>query len=1156
MVSSEAQTLTLNPARLVAVILCLSGIYANAQTGDNWREKYISTDRDTIQLDTLSILKSTFKVESEGNQLDTSTYRLRPFYSQLIFLEKPESDSVKVSYRVFPIDFTGSYSHKDTTLIGEKAEDFRPYVVGQQIPRGDVGGDGLNKSGSITRGIGLGNAQNLSVNSSFQLELSGRLADKVNVLASVSDDNIPIQPDGNTAQLQDFDNVFIQLYNDNNKLVAGDFRLSGSNGNFLRYRKKAKGANFNSTMLLPDSSVFELEVSAAASKGKFARNIIQGIEGVQGPYRLIGSEGETFIIVLSGTEQVFIDGQLLTRGQQYDYVIDYNSAEVIFTPNAPITKDRRIIVEFQYSDKNYARSLLQADLLLKKAKATYFISAYGEQDSKNQPLQQELDDNDILVMRAAGDNFLSSSTSGVDSVAFTNDAVLYAVRDSLGYDSVFVRSNHPDSAHYRVHFSFVGQGNGDYIESEFSAFGRVFKWLAPDTVSGEIIKNGDHAPVRVLVTPKKRQLVSAGANWQLGRNELGVEGAFSVRDLNTFSTLDGEDDIGPAGKLVYARKFDPLDSTWQLLPTASAEYTSQHFSAIERFRSVEFERDWNLPLGGSGELFNARAGVAGQSLEAGMLGLELETLNFEDSIQGNRLKFVSDLKIRGWGANIFSSGTQTSGSAPTRFLRRKTHLFKRWKFVEVGYIDEQEDNRRFDPLNDSLITGSYGFYDYQFYLSQGDSSKTKFKVYYRNRSDRGFSDDALVGSAVAEQIGGELSSQLSESQSITLNVSNRRLNILNDDIIDLEPENTLLGRVEHGLRLYRGAISSTTYYEIGSGLEQVREFVYLEVQPGQGTYVWIDYNDDGVKDLNEFEVAQFAYEANYIRTFIPSAEYQRTFTNAFNQTLQIDPARSWSGADGVKKIVSRFALNTSIRIDRKTTHEEAGDRFNPFLVEVGDTSLLSLGSNFRNSLFFNRTNPGFGLTYTYQDSRNKSLLTNGFESRDVAFHEILGRVLVANVITIKTTVKTGSKANGSDFLTARNYDLVEQSLDGEASWQPSPAFRASLLATVDAKTNAAEFGGEKSSSTTIGAALKMSDITKGSFQAEFNYVSIEYDGMSNTSLSFEMLQGLLPGNNFTWSASAQRKVSKNLQLNVIYNGRSSEGSRVIHSGGAQVRAFF
>ena len=131
------------------------------------------------------------------------------------------------------------------------------------------------------------------------------------------------------------------------------------------------------------------------------------------------------------------------------------------------------------------------------------------------------------------------------------------------------------------------------------------------------------------------------------------------------------------------------------------------------------------------------------------------------------------------------------------------------------------------------------------------------------------------------------------------------------------------------------------FYEVGSGLELKREFLYIQVNDGQGVYTWVDYNNDGVKDLNEFEVAQFIDQASYIRVFTPSNEYVKTYSNELNQSIHIRPERVWGRSKGVKKFLARFSDQARVRISRKTNYFTGVRAFNPFITEVADSNLKS-----------------------------------------------------------------------------------------------------------------------------------------------------------------------------------------------------------------------
>jgi hypothetical protein len=1133
----------------------------------NVRSIRIKVSDSLYVLDSLSIVPSAFVVSrAKDIPLADSLFRLDILASTVRFSPQVWGDSVTIRFRVFPRRIEQRYAHKDSTLrLPEGSGKFNPYRIGGQGPADAfLADETIRRSGSISRGVAFGNAQNLTVNSTLNLQLSGKLNERFSVLGSITDDNIPIQPNGNSQQLQDFDQVFIQLYDDRSKLIVGDFVLRRPYGYFLNYFKRAQGAYFASDYKQPSGTRLQVEASASISKGRFARNVIQGIEGNQGPYRLLGADGETFIIVLAGTEAVFIDGRQLERGQDKDYVIDYNAAEIVFTPRHLITKDRRIAVEFQYSERRYARPMVQTAATWTKGGGRYYTALFSESDARNQPLQQDLTADDRRILSAAGDDVLDAVRSGIAETAFSAAEVRYALKDSLGFDSILVYSTNPELARYRVVFSPVSAGNGDYVEDGFTANGRKYRWVAPEVTPGGIVRKGSFAPIVALATPKRNQMLTAGTEQTFGKDRWKVmaEAAMSNTDLNTFSTKDNGDNLGYAFRTVWTvgsqKDKSPKDSSWRWNAGWNYEYTSVFFRRIERFREVEFERNWNL-LGAdlNSDQHIAGAEVVRRKPGVGRWSLGAESFSLGSAFTGVKAKLNSDIRTKASKLWFAGSYLQSNGLRNTDFMRHRSDVYYTIRKVRLGFMDEFEHNRFYANNRDSLVALSYRFYDWQVSVSNADTAKWQAGVYFRQRTDDLLNAGALSRAAVADEYGGRSVRMFGKNHRLSVLLSNRVLRIVDTTLTQQAPENTLVSRLEYSGKAKNGWYQWNTFYEVGSGLEQQREFIYLEVQPGQGVYVWNDYNGNGVRELNEFEVAAFGYEANFIRTFIQTSEYTTVYSNQFSQVFQLYPERLVGKSKGPAKWLARLSSQTAFKSDRKTGREGGVERFNPFANAVEDSLLIATNTSFRQIFFLNKNHPLWGAEFTFQELRGKSLLSNGFENRTDTYRQAGARWNITPVWISSVEIRQGTRSQGSDFLIGRNFVIDYTSTKPKLTWQPKPTNRWSATGEYTEKsTRATDTAGERATILKAGVEGTVSSLEKGSLQISVEYLNIRYNGEGNSSLAFEMLEGLNAGNNFVWSAGLQRTVAKNLQLNLTYNGRRPDSQRVIHTGGLQLRAFF
>ncbi|WP_435523022.1 hypothetical protein [Chryseobacterium indoltheticum] len=443
----------------------------------------------------------------------------------------------------------------------------------------------LNSKGSIIRGITFGNNQGQSVQSSMDLQISGRLSKDVTVLASISDHNLPIQADGYTQTLEEFDKIYMQLnIKDKSILRAGHLDLVDSKNYFAKYQRRSMGLQFQ-TQFGTDNKTF-VDVSAGVARSEFHRIRFQGIEGNQGPYRLTGKNGEQFITLISGSEQVFIDGILMKRGENQDYIINYNTGEVTFTSFRPIFQQNFITISFNYANRNYSRYLFTGKVEHQREKLKLGLNWFMENDNKNAPLALNLSKEDEQILADAGNDLnLMYAPSGVVAEYDVNKILYSLVQNPNG--NYYEFSTDATQTLYQVSFTYFGANLGDYKLTQTTNNGRVFEYVGANL--------GDYRAVRKLPSPQKAQVYTLNSEYLLKDGKIGADISLSNYDINLFSSKDSDQNLGYAARIFGNKTF--TKNSWKGTPSFEYQYIDKQFHILDRINDVEFSRDFNLGTG-------------------------------------------------------------------------------------------------------------------------------------------------------------------------------------------------------------------------------------------------------------------------------------------------------------------------------------------------------------------------------------------------------------------------------------------------------------------------------------------------------------------------------------------------------------------------------
>jgi len=1052
----------------------------------------------------------------------------------LLFRTAPDSAQIiTVHYSNIPLDLTLSYHHwksVDTLSAMESSPETETLSLDAVDRSERYAEENLRRSGSIFRGLSIGTNQGMRLESGLRMQLSGKILPSVNVVASLTDQNLPIQPEGNTQKLQEIDKVFIKINTSGFSTTMGDFMFESGGSSFSSYTRKLKGV-----MGKAETSVGSLRFMAAATKGEFTTNHFTGEEGSQGPYQLTGKNGELDIIVLAGTEKVWIDGERKIRGEENDYTIEYGNGQITFTRHCLITEDSRITVDFEYSSQKFQKEIYGTvgHLDLFDNRIGMDISFISEVDDKDNPLDIVLSDTYKQVLKEAGDSPDSAMASGAEYVGEGKGS--YVKIDSSGFSYYSYKG--PESGDYQVRFSYVGQGKGDY---SLQGYG-IYRY--------EGTGKGAYLPVVMLPRAQSHQMTDISMDIGVGRGiTVGGELGISSLDLNLYSSSDDRDNLGVA-KSAYV-EFNQKDLTisrkslGELKIEGMVRSIGNNFRPVGRITEVEHGRKWGVSEGEYwGEDISQITGTYKPWSDFIIKG-EAGLFN-RSTFNSDRKSIFAELKKEKYPQfNYFAEliNTVQEDSLSGYWLRQNGEVSGEFWGIRP-YVEFLGEHRR-NNLKDSLYTG-FRFNEWRGGVNINNKN-LDLNISRTLRNDDKYQNDKLGKYSVSTT--DRINLGLRISKDFYSDIMYTRHSRVYDDP-SVENKITDLADIKVKFSPWQKALDGTFFYKFSSThiSEMVRDTI--KVGRGLGMYRY----DEELKELVPDSDGDLILRNIQTGTFLPVNEVR------IGGNMRLKGDRFFNKPKGIGKFLSFLDTKTTLRVERKERNKDFLEVnksvFNP---RWGQDSSTVLGRfSFFQDLEYSNTENGLFIRLRYKNnsSENHQLLQQGMVRRGNE-KSLLIKGNPLDKIAAMFEYINRNDIKDYDDKTRMDRNIRAHDYWFDLSYRPKQKIELKLRAKYTKAKNTSLDAQVTATSLFIIPSVSYALLGRGHIKTELEVGTIEAEP-EVSALPYEMMSGDQPGNTIRWSAFFTYRISGHMMATLNYRGRNEPWRDSIYqTGKVEVRIFF
>jgi len=462
-------------------------------------------------------------------------------------------------------------------------------------------------------------------------------------------------------------------------------------------------------------------------------------------------------------------------------------------------------------------------------------------------------------------------------------------------------------------------------------------------------------------------------------------------------------------------------------------------------------------------------------------------------------------------------------------------------------------------LGDSLLTGSFSFYevipnftinnllDLNFY--------TAFKFRLDNQPINGIiqEESETFTQTYGLRYGGV------QWFSTFLELSFRKKEYTDEFISDINTNNnSLLVNWQTRLDPLNGFFLTDLLYNTSSEREAKTERVFVEVRVGEGNYIYIgDLNANGLKEENEFQLTNFD-DGNYIRINQPTAELFPVTVLNTSARITLKPARYFniSGNDFLSEVIRNFTTESYVRIEENSKNPDTDDiYFLNFSTFQNDSNTLFGTNIFQQDINFFEYNTAYSLKLRYIQQQTMNQFVGGNE-RFFGIQKLV-KLKLGLTTDITTFFEYTNRVDRNDapLNSVRNRNIKSEGISGDFSYMPIPEIESGFQLNFASALDYYPTIPTQADINTILFRIIYSFTLSGRVRAEIQRDNISINN-PDAIYPYELTNGKPVGNSILWRLLFDYSISKNLQATFNYDGRAESNRNIIHTGRAEIKAFF